>query len=104
MTISSRRRGSALLTVLWISAALAATRGEWERAARCHGASIAESLRQGFAANPNDSVVTPLIALTRSTLGEAAFAAAERGGQKLAYEDAIAEIRAWLGLVSSGQQ
>ena len=84
------------LDVLRISAALAATRGEWERAARYHGTSLAESLRQGFAANPNDTVVTPLIARTRSALGEAAFAEAESAGQKLAYEEAIAGVRAWL--------
>ncbi len=91
------------LEILRIAAALAATRSEWERAARCHGASTAESLRQGFAANPSDTVVTPLIALARSTLGEAAYAAAENGGQKMPYEEAMAEVRAWLAATSPKQ-
>jgi predicted ATPase/class 3 adenylate cyclase len=88
------------LEILRISAALAATRSEWERAARCIGASMAESRRQGFAANPSDTVVTPLLAQARSTLGEAAFAAAENDGEKMAYEEAIAEVRAWLCAMS----
>ena len=91
------------LDVLRISAALAATRSEWERAARYHGASKAESRRQGFAANPSDTVVTPLIDLARRRLGETAFAAAENGGQKMAYEGAIAEVHAWLGATSPKQ-
>ncbi len=84
------------LTVLGNSAALAAGQRDWERAARCYGASIAESRRQGFAAIPNHSLVLPLLASARGTLGEQSFAAAERGGEKLPYGEAIAEVRAWL--------
>ena len=92
--IGSRSSG---LAILGISAALAAARGDWNRSARCYGAAKAESSRQGFAANPEDSIIMPLVALARSTLGEEPFAAAEGAGQKLGYEEAIAEVRAWLG-------
>ena len=38
----------------------------------------------------------PLIAQARRALGEEAFAEAEAAGYRLAYADAMAEVRTWM--------
>lgn len=84
------------LAVLQIATVLAATAREWERGARCHGASSAESARQGFVANREDKILESLIADARVALGEERFSAVESAGGKLSYGEAIAEVRVWL--------
>lgn len=84
------------LAILGIAAVVAATGTEWAHAARYYGASQAESRRQGFDANREDEILAPLITLARSKLGERPFDAAESAGQKLGYEEAMADVRAWL--------
>ena len=44
----------------------------------------------------DEAFIRPLITKAREALGEPAFAAAEREGRALSYEEAIAEARAWL--------
>ncbi len=87
------RRASGLLEITGLAARL----GDWERAARFWGAE--EALRESIAYRrepADEAFITPLIALTRSALGDAAFEAAEAGGRGLTYEEALAEARAWL--------
>ena len=84
------------LAILGIIATLEATAGNWERAARSYGARRAESERQGFSADRDDEILAPLIAQTRSALGEARFTAAESAGYRLSYAEAMADVRAWL--------
>ncbi len=84
------------LVILGIATELALTDGELERGVRCHGASEAEGARQGFVVKREDNILAPLIGLARNTLGEELFASAQSAGEKLGYDEAIAEVRAWL--------
>jgi non-specific serine/threonine protein kinase len=92
--IGSKRVGVALLDCV---TALAATVGDWERAARVHG--IAEALMEqmGCHREPTDEAsLPPLIRRAREALGGRAFAAAESTGRSVSYDEAITEARAWL--------
>lgn len=84
------------LAILGIAATLEATESHFERAARSYGARRAEGERQGFDANRDDEILMPLIAQARRALGEEAFAEAEAAGYRLAYAEAMAEVRAWM--------
>jgi predicted ATPase/class 3 adenylate cyclase len=84
-------------SVLEVSAGLAASRGDWPRAARLFGAAEGRAARTGLHRDPADEAfLAPLIARARHALGEAAFAAAERAGRAVGHDDAISEVRAWL--------
>jgi non-specific serine/threonine protein kinase len=73
---------------------LASVLGEWERAARLHGAVEALSEQMGYYREPAErAYLGPLIARTRDALGEAGFAAAEACGRSLSYEEAISQAR-----------
>ena len=79
------------------SAGLAAAVAGWERAARLHG--TAEALREqmGYHREPTDEASSAqIIRRAREALGDAAFAQAESAGRALSYDEAIAEVRAWL--------
>jgi hypothetical protein len=83
--------------LLEVSAGLAASLEERESVARFYGAAEAQLEESGSRREPADAAfLTPLIAATREALGEAAFAAAEAGGRALSYDEAMAEVRAWL--------
>ena len=84
------------LAILGIAATLEATESHFERAARSYGARRAEGERQGFDANRDDEILMPLIAQARRALGEEAFAEAEAAGYRLAYAEAMAEVRTWM--------
>jgi tetratricopeptide (TPR) repeat protein len=84
------------LAILGIAAVVAATGGEWTRAVRHHGASQAESRRQGFDARREDEILAPLIAQARAALGDDAFVTEENAGLARSYDEAMADVRAWL--------
>ena len=77
--------------------ALAVVSGEWERAARLHGAADAISAQMGYHREPADEAsLAPFIMRTREVLEDARFLAAESAGRALSYDEAIAEARSWL--------
>jgi len=84
------------LAILGIAATIEGTEQQFERAARSYGAMRAEGERQGFDANRDDEILLPLIAQAREVLGEEAFAEAEAAGYRLAYAEAMAEVRSWM--------
>jgi hypothetical protein len=91
---ASRAAGQSLVEV---SAALAALRGDWARAARYYG--IAERLTRdsGMQRDPSDDAFLRLhIARARSALSAEAFAAAEAMDAGGGYDEALADVAAWL--------
>jgi predicted ATPase/class 3 adenylate cyclase len=94
--IGSRYVGQSLLEV---SAGLAVSRREWQRAARFYGAAEALALQTGLHRDPADEAfLAPLVATAQAALGTSAFAAAEGAGREVPYDTIIAEARAWLAL------
>ena len=84
-------------SVLEVSAGLAASRGDWPRAARLFGVAEGRAARTGLHRDPADEAfLVPLIARARTALGEAAFGAQECAGRAVGDDDAISEVRAWL--------
>jgi hypothetical protein len=87
----------AMQSAVEVCAGLAALRQEWERATRLYGAAEAQTQRSGIRRDPADEAfVQPLLAQARSALVEARFTQAEAAGRALPFEEAIAEVRAWL--------
>jgi predicted ATPase/class 3 adenylate cyclase len=83
--------------VLEYSAGVGALRQRWGLAARLYGAAQIQSEKMGYRREPMDEAfLPPLIARTREALGESAFASAEIAGRALSYQEALAEVRAWL--------
>jgi tetratricopeptide (TPR) repeat protein len=84
-----------------VSAGFAATRAEWESAARFFGVAEAQAALTGFHRDAaDDAFLVPLMARAREALGAAAFDSAEAAGRALTYEDAMRQTRNWLA--SSG--
>jgi predicted ATPase/class 3 adenylate cyclase len=82
---------------LEVSAGLAALQNEWERSARLYGVATAQMLRTGIRRDPADEAfLQPLVARTREALGESRFMQAETAGRAMPFEQAIAELGAWL--------
>ncbi|HJU23751.1 MAG TPA: tetratricopeptide repeat protein, partial [Casimicrobiaceae bacterium] len=90
-------------SVLEVCAGLAASNGEWERAARLFGAAEAHAQSTGLHRDPADEAfLAPRIDAARRALGDATFAPSEAAGRALAYDEAKAQARAWLaGLTSA---
>jgi hypothetical protein len=83
--------------VLDVAAALAAMRGSATRAARFAGAAQASMRKAGRRRQPVDEAfVAGPLEMARAAVGEAAFDAARASGQALCYDEALAEVRAWL--------
>jgi predicted ATPase/class 3 adenylate cyclase len=94
--IGSRYVGQSLLEV---SAGLAVSRREWQRAARFYGAAEALALQTGLHRDPADEAfLAPLVAKAQAALVTPAFAAAESAGREVPNDTIIAEARAWLAL------
>ena len=92
--IGSKQAGQSALEV---SAGLEASFENWERAARLFGVAEAQIEQTGLHRDPADEAfLAPLVAKARDALGATAFAAAERAGRTLSYEQAMDEARAWL--------
>jgi predicted ATPase/class 3 adenylate cyclase/Tfp pilus assembly protein PilF len=86
-----------------VSAGLAATRAEWERAARFFGVAEAQTALTGLHRDAADEAfLAPLMARAREELGDARFSAAEAAGGALGYEDAVRETRSWLAARIAG--
>ncbi|MDQ2916779.1 MAG: tetratricopeptide repeat protein [Pseudomonadota bacterium] len=84
-------------SVLEVSAGFAASRSEWERAARLFGAAETYAETTGFRRDPADEAfLAPLMANARRALGESTYPAAEAAGRALGYDDAKAQAGAWL--------
>ena len=84
-------------SALEVAAGLAALRNDWERSARFYGVAEAQTLRTGIRRDPADEAfLQPLLARTREAAGEPRFKAAEAAGRALHFDEAIAEVRAWL--------
>ena len=84
-------------SALEVAAGLAALQEEWEHSARLYGVAEAQTLRTGIRRDPADEAfLQPLLANTREALGESRFTLAEASGGALPFEQAIAEVRAWL--------
>jgi len=85
-----------LLSVLEVSAGLAASRGDFARAARIFGAAEAHAASTGLHRDPADEAfLRPLMARSATALGPA-YASAEAAGRNLDYGEAMREVRAWL--------
>jgi non-specific serine/threonine protein kinase len=90
----SKRAGQCALEV---SAGLAATREDWEHAARFYGVAERQTADTGSIRDPaDDAFLRPLMSKTRDALGDAAFADAQQSASSLTYEQGIAEARVWL--------
>ena len=84
-------------SVLEVCAGLAASRSEWEVAARFYGAAEAQTDKTAIHRDPADEAfLAPLIAAARAAMREAASAAAEAAGRALTYEQAMSAASAWL--------
>jgi predicted ATPase/class 3 adenylate cyclase len=87
----------AIQSVLEVSAGFAASRGEWEGAARFFGATEAHAKTTGLHRDPADEAfLAPLIARSRRALGESMFQDNEAVGRARDSADAKADVRAWL--------
>jgi len=92
--IGSKRVGLAYLDC---STVLAAAVGDWERAARFHGATEALMEAMGYRREPTDEVsLVPFLGRAREALSAEAFAAAEAQGRTVLFDDAIAAARAFV--------
>jgi tetratricopeptide (TPR) repeat protein len=93
--IGSKAAGQGLIDV---AAGLASLRRQWERAARYYGAAEQQAAQTGLHRDPADEAfISPLIAAVRAALVPSAFSAAESAGRALSYDEAMAEVEAWLG-------
>jgi len=79
-----------------VGAALAALRGDAERAIRLHGASLANLRELGAKREKTDEAfLAPLLARAHAALGPAAFDAAECAGAALGREASLEELGVW---------
>jgi len=84
-------------SVLEVSAGLAALQKDWRRSARLYGAAEAQTVRTGIRRDPADEAfLQPLLARTREAFDEPQFTQAATSGRALSFEQAIADVRAWL--------
>jgi len=84
-------------SVVEVCAGMAASEGDWLRAARFFGAAEKQTSSTGISRDPaDDAFLRPLIERARRAASGDAFAAAEQAGRALTYEDVIAEAQAWL--------
>jgi predicted ATPase/class 3 adenylate cyclase len=92
--IGSKPAGQSALEV---AAGLASLRGAWSRAARTFGAAEALIAQTSLQRDPADEAfLAPLMARTRAALGSATFDAIVTSGRALGFEEATADVRAWL--------
>jgi len=80
-----------------VAVGLAGLLEDWRRAARTYGAAQLELEQTGVRRETaDDAFISPWVAKARAALGESAFGAAEAEGRALAFEESVAETRAWL--------
>jgi predicted ATPase/class 3 adenylate cyclase len=84
-------------SVLEVCAGLAAFEKDWERSARFFGMAEAQNDLTGLHRDAADEAfLAPHVDSARASLGADTFAAADAGGRKLSFADAVAEARHWL--------
>jgi len=84
-------------SVLEVSAGLAASLADWQRAARFFGAAEAQAEQTGLRRDPADEAfVAPLMASARQALGGAGFDSHQLVGRMLSHREAIDDARKWL--------
>jgi hypothetical protein len=80
-----------------VCAGLAASRKQWEDAARFYGMAQAQLDATGLHRDPADEAfLAPHVAKARKALGAAAFDTAKSAGAGTGYEDSLAQARAWI--------
>ena len=80
-----------------VAAGLAAMATQWARAARYFGAAEAQAAQTGIRRDlADEAFLSPLMARVRDALDPEAFDAAAGTGKALAFEEAMAEARAWV--------
>ena len=85
------------LSLLEVSAGLAALSSDWDLAARFYGAAEAQNATTGLHRDPSDDAfLAPLMDKVRGALGSSAFGTSERDGRGRSYAEAMAEARGWL--------
>jgi predicted ATPase len=85
------------LSVVEVSAGLAALCEDWAKTARFFGAAEAHNGSTGLHRDPADEAfLSPLVEKCRGALDPAAFEAEEAKGRALAYDEVIAQARDWL--------
>jgi predicted ATPase/DNA-binding winged helix-turn-helix (wHTH) protein len=78
-------------------AGLAASRKEWERAARFYGMAQAQLDLTGLHRDPaDDAFLAPLVENARQAMGAAGFRAAQASGGSAGYEEALGQARDWI--------
>jgi predicted ATPase/class 3 adenylate cyclase len=96
------RSKPALQSALEVSAGWAAALDDWERAASLFGVAEALAEATGLRRDPADEAfLAPLIGQARAALGDRAFADLEATGRSTIRDDAIADLRAWIGRPSA---
>jgi tetratricopeptide (TPR) repeat protein len=91
-----------LLSVIDVSAALAAYQSQWVQAARFFGVAAIVIERMGYRRWPGDlAFIAPHIHNARTSLGDSGYFAAEAAGRSLSEDEFVVEIRAWLEKESS---
>jgi predicted ATPase/class 3 adenylate cyclase len=89
-------------SMLEVCAGLAASRAQWEPAARFFGAAEAQTGKTGIHRDPaDDAFLLPLIGIARAALGTEAFSAADAAGRGLSYDEAMAQAHTWLTNVAA---
>ena len=84
-------------SVMDVCSGLAASRGEWEHAARFYGMAQARVELTGMQRDPADEAfLAPRVAAARQALGAAAFEAAQAAGRESGDGEPLAEARAWI--------
>ena len=93
--IGSKAAGQGLIDV---AAGLASLRQQPERVARYYGAAEQQAAQTGLHRDPADEAfLAPLIAAARDALAPSSFSAEESAGRALSYDDALTDIKTWLG-------
>ena len=89
-------------SVMEVSSGLAASRGEWEHAARFFGAAERQAAVSGMHRDPTDEAfLLPLIRKARAALDSSTYIAAETAGRALDYASAMAAVRTWLAAAAT---
>lgn len=92
--MGSRPTGQSALEV---TAGMAASLQQWERAARLFGAAEAQASETGLHRDPADEAfLAPQMARARDAMAADSFLAAEAAGRALSYEAAMQEVRDFL--------
>ena len=88
--------------MLEVCAGLASLGGNWDQAVGFFSAAEAQASRTGIHRDPaDDAFLVPWMQKARAALGEEGFAQRETEGRARAFEEVLAEARAWLQAPSS---